>query len=86
MIAQLYTLAALKELRARQTLLYSGPLARVRTWSPLGEVGLGSSVVRSCGVVGERLCRTGPRVRGGCDSSPVPRLNTQGLPLCSAPS
>lgn len=45
-----------------------------------GEEGRGSSVVRSCGMMGGRMCRMGPGVRGGRDSSLEPTQITQWLP------
>lgn len=42
-----------------------------------GEVGRGSGVVGSCGMMGGRMCRMGPGVRGGRDSSLEPTQITQ---------
>lgn len=42
-----------------------------------GEVGRGSGVVGSCGMMGGRMCSMGPGVRGGRDSSLEPTQITQ---------
>ena len=61
-----------------------------KSLGPPGEVGRGSGVVRSCGMMGGKVCRMGTGVRGGRDSSLVPTQVTQWLPeghLCgSVPS